>query len=211
MYVGALWFGVVDGAIVGDPDFNQNPIIEGNTLIVTCTTNSGATPNIELQVNRQAATGFTSSVSGQMVNFTMESVSRSLQGGQIRCMDRSDSTSSSEVTLTVYCELSSPTEYMVLMYGVYFWVGVCWNVVYSDYRVGGQNRAGNPIFLYELNRWECCIIVGWELVINKIIKSGSQLVALLVNCPMRPMPPGCTALNRTWFYSSDQFAMIMPF
>ena len=135
---------------MGDPDFNQNPIIEGNTLIVTCTTNSSATPDIELQVNRQAATGFTSSMSGQTVNFTMESVSRSLQGDQIRCMDRLDSSSSSEVTLMVYCELSSPTECTVLMYGVYYWVGVCWNVVYSDYQIGGQNHAGNPIFFMNL-------------------------------------------------------------
>ena len=183
MYVGALWFGVMDGAIVDPPGLNRNPIIEGNTLIVTCTSNSSGTPNITLQVNGQAATGFTSSVSGQTVNFTMESVSRSLQGGQISCMDISDSTSSGVVTLVVYCELSSPTEHRVLMYGVNYWVDVCCNVVCSDYWVEvccnvvccdywvevccnvvccdywveGQNCGGNSIlYSYEHSRWECC-------------------------------------------------------
>ena len=96
----------MEAAIVGSPSFNSNPIIEGNALIVSCTTNSGDPPNIQLQVNNFAASGFTASVTGMTVSFRMDQVQRSLNGASLRCFDMSDSMVSPDVTLMVYCECS---------------------------------------------------------------------------------------------------------
>jgi hypothetical protein len=113
LFASILAFGSVEAAIVGSPSFNSNPIIEGNALIVSCTTNSGDPPNIQLQVNNFAASGFTASVTGMTVSFRMDQVQRSLNGASLRCFDMSDSMVSPDVTLMVYyppeVSVSQPT------------------------------------------------------------------------------------------------------